>query len=62
MKQGWWDEYTDLGIAPLIGLQNEASHITTYQSCFVPWMFQTEDYARCTRSTEHERMAPVRIA
>lgn len=45
-NQGWWNEYKDLWIAPLIGLQNQASRISTYQSCVIPWMFQTEDYAR----------------
>ena len=44
--QGWWSEYKDLWISPLIGLQEQASRISVYQSCFVPWMFQTEDYAR----------------
>jgi len=45
-NQGWWSDYDDLWITPLIALQNQASRITTYQAAFIPWMFQTEDYAR----------------
>lgn len=45
-NQGWWSDYEDLWITPLIALQDQASRISTYQSSFIPWMFQTEDYAR----------------
>jgi hypothetical protein len=45
-NQGWWSEYEDLGIGPFIGLENQANQISSYQSCVIPGMFQTEDYAR----------------
>ncbi|TDE39261.1 helix-turn-helix transcriptional regulator [Actinomadura sp. 6K520] len=45
-QQGWWQHYGDLGIAPLIGLQDAASSITDYESCIVPSLLQTEEYAR----------------
>ena len=45
-NQGWWSDYEDLGIGPLIGLENQADRISSYESCVIPWMFQTEDYAR----------------
>lgn len=45
-QQGWWQHYGDLGIAPLIGLQDAASSITDYESCAVPSLLQTEEYAR----------------
>lgn len=44
--QGWWSDYEDLWIGPLIGLQTQASRISSYESCVIPWMFQTEEYAR----------------
>jgi Domain of unknown function (DUF5753) len=45
-NQGWWSAYEDLWIGPLIGLETQASRISSYESCVIPWMFQTEDYAR----------------
>ncbi len=45
-QQGWWNKYEDLLIAPLIGLEIEATQISSYESCVIPWMFQTEEYAR----------------
>jgi Domain of unknown function (DUF5753) len=45
-NQGWWSEYQDLGIGPFIGLENQANRISSYQSCVIPGMFQTGDYAR----------------
>lgn len=46
VNQGWWSKYEDLWIAPLIGMETQASRISSYESSAVPWMFQTEDYAR----------------
>jgi transcriptional regulator with XRE-family HTH domain len=45
-QQGWWHRYEDLSIGPLIGLEIEATRITSYESCVIPWMFQTKEYAR----------------
>jgi hypothetical protein len=45
-NQGWWSDYEDLGIGPLIGLENQANRVSSYELCVIPWMFQTEDYAR----------------
>jgi len=45
-QQGWWNKYEDLAIDSLIGLEIEASQISSYESCVIPWMFQTTDYAR----------------
>ena len=43
-QQGWWQRFDDLAIDSLIGLETEASKISTYQTV-VPWAFQTKDYA-----------------
>ena len=45
-QQGWWNKFDDLAIASLIGLEVEAKRISSYESCIVPWVFQTEQYAR----------------
>ena len=45
-QQGWWNKFDDLAIDSLIGLEIEAKRISSYESCIVPWAFQTEQYAR----------------
>ena len=45
-QQGWWNKFDDLGIDSLIGLETEAKRISAHDSSFVPWAFQTEQYAR----------------
>jgi transcriptional regulator with XRE-family HTH domain len=45
-EQGWWHRFDDLAIDTLIGLEIEATRISSYESCIVPWAFQTEEYAR----------------
>lgn len=45
-QQGWWHKFDDLAIESLIGLEIEAKRISSYESCIVPWAFQTEQYAR----------------
>jgi len=44
-QQGWWNQYEDLLIDSLIGLETEAAQISSYESCVIPWMFQTKEYA-----------------
>jgi transcriptional regulator with XRE-family HTH domain len=45
-QQGWWNKFDDLAIESLIGLEIEAKRISSYESCIVPWAFQTEQYAQ----------------
>ena len=45
-EQGWWNKFDDLAIDSLIGLEIEAKRISSYESCIVPWAFQTEQYAQ----------------
>jgi transcriptional regulator with XRE-family HTH domain len=44
-EPGWWTEYPDLNLDPLIGLEQEASAITSYAMNFIPPLLQTEEYA-----------------
>jgi transcriptional regulator with XRE-family HTH domain len=45
-EPGWWTQYDDLKITPLIGLEQEATSITCFGMYFVPALLQTGDYAR----------------
>lgn len=45
-ESGWWTKYDDLQLTPFIGLEQEASAITSYGMYFMPPLLQTEDYAR----------------
>jgi transcriptional regulator with XRE-family HTH domain len=45
-EQGWWTQYDDLDLDPLIGLEQEAAAITCYSMSYMPGLLQTEDYAR----------------
>ncbi|HET6185917.1 MAG TPA: DUF5753 domain-containing protein, partial [Trebonia sp.] len=45
-KPGWWAKYDDLVIAPLIGMEQSATAITSFGMYFLPALLQSEDYAR----------------
>lgn len=45
-QQGWWNRFDDLAIDSLIGLETEATRISSHEASRVPWAFQTEEYAR----------------
>lgn len=45
-EQGWWTQYEDLNLDPLIGLEQDAVAITCYSMYYMPALLQTEDYAR----------------
>ena len=46
-QRSWWRQYSDLGeVTSLIDYQDGASSITEYDSCLVPGLLQTEEYAR----------------
>jgi transcriptional regulator with XRE-family HTH domain len=44
----WWQEFPDVGLAlmPYIGLEQDASAITSFAAFYVPALLQTADYAR----------------
>jgi transcriptional regulator with XRE-family HTH domain len=45
-EHGWWTGYEDLGLDPLIGLEQEATKITCFSMSWMPGLLQTENYAR----------------
>jgi transcriptional regulator with XRE-family HTH domain len=57
-EQGWWTQYEDLNLDPLIGLEQEAATITCYSMNYIPGLLQTEDYAREIITTIAPKMNP----
>jgi transcriptional regulator with XRE-family HTH domain len=45
-QPGWWAQYSDLGFESYIGLEQEATVITSFSMYYVPGLLQTADYAR----------------
>jgi transcriptional regulator with XRE-family HTH domain len=45
-QPGWWTQYSDLKLSPFIGLEQEATAITSFSLYYVPPLLQTADYAR----------------
>lgn len=48
IEPAWWEKYQDLGpaLAPYLGLEQNASAITSFAAFYVPALLQTADYAR----------------
>ena len=44
-EPGWWNQYDDLNLDPLIGLEEAAAKITCYSMHYMPGLLQTRDYA-----------------
>lgn len=59
-EPGWWKQYPDLGSAltPYIGLEQDASAITSFAAFYVPALLQTADYARAIIAGIAPRMSP----
>jgi Domain of unknown function (DUF5753) len=45
-QQSWWNRHEDIAIGPLIGLEIEAVRVSSYESCVIPRLLQTEGYVR----------------
>src|SRR5579859_2564335 len=45
-EPGWWTQYDEPALSPLLGLEQEAVAITFYSMYYVPGLLQTSDYAR----------------
>jgi transcriptional regulator with XRE-family HTH domain len=61
---GWWHRYGDVlpsWFETLIGLEEAASVIRTYEVQFVPGLLQTEDYARAVTKLGHPRASAVEV-
>lgn len=45
-EKSWWQAYGDTLVVPLVGLEEAAAAIQTYEAIVVPGLFQTANYAR----------------
>jgi len=59
-EQGWWKAFPDVGLAlvPYIGLEQDASSITSFAAFHVPALLQTADYMRAIIKGIAPRMSP----
>jgi transcriptional regulator with XRE-family HTH domain len=59
-EQGWWKAFPDVGLqlVPYIGLEQDASAITSFAAFYVPALLQTADYARAIIKGMAPRMSP----
>jgi transcriptional regulator with XRE-family HTH domain len=57
-ESGWWSQYEDLNLDPLIGLEQEASAITCYSMNYIPGLLQTKEYAQGIIKTIAPKMDP----
>jgi transcriptional regulator with XRE-family HTH domain len=55
---GWWTQYDDLNLDPLIGLEDAATTITCYSMFYMPGLLQTEEYAQGIISIVAPKMDP----
>ena len=56
-EQEWWTQYTDVlpgWFETYLGLESAATAIRSFESQFVPGLFQTEDYARAVTRLGHK--------
>ncbi|MEO3793813.1 helix-turn-helix transcriptional regulator [Nonomuraea sp. B10E15] len=54
-KRGWWDKISDSipeYFQSYVGLEEDASSISGYESEYIPGLFQTEEYARAILNAE----------
>lgn len=61
-RKGWWHAYSDVVPEPLtqlIGLEDEATGIWTYETHLVPGLLQTPDYARAIMMTRRDDPAEL---
>jgi transcriptional regulator with XRE-family HTH domain len=58
-EPGWWTQYEDLKLEPYIGLEQDASAITTFDMYWVPALMQTADYARAIVAGVARRIDPA---
>ena len=45
-EQVWWTQYEDLNLDPYLGLEQDATAITSYTTYYFPALLQTEEYTR----------------
>lgn len=57
-EQVWWTQYLDLNLDPYLGLEQDATAITSFTTYYIPALLQTEDYTREAIRTIAPQMDP----
>jgi transcriptional regulator with XRE-family HTH domain len=57
-EQGWWTQYLDLNLDPYLGLEQDATAITSFTTFYVPALLQAEAYTRAVISSIAPKMNP----
>jgi transcriptional regulator with XRE-family HTH domain len=57
-EQVWWTQYEDIQLNPYLGLEQDATAITSYTTYVFPALLQTEEYARAVIRTVAPKMRP----
>lgn len=57
-QRGWWTQYSDLQLSPLIGLEQEAVAIASFSMYYVPALLQIPEYAHAIIKGIAQRMDP----
>lgn len=57
-EQGWWTKYEDLNLDPYLGLEQDATAITSYTTYYLPALLQTEEYTRAVIKAIAPKMDP----
>jgi transcriptional regulator with XRE-family HTH domain len=57
-ESGWWTQYDEPVLSPLLGLEQEAAAITSFSMYYVPALLQTRDYAQAIIRGIERKMEP----
>lgn len=57
-EQGWWTKYEAVNLDPYLGLEQDATAITSYTTYYLPALLQTEEYTRSVIKTIAPKMDP----
>jgi len=57
-EQGWWTKYEDVKLDPYLGMEQDATAITSYTTYYFPALLQTEAYTRSVIKAIAPKMHP----
>jgi transcriptional regulator with XRE-family HTH domain len=57
-EQGWWTKYEDVKLDPYLGMEQDATAITSYTTYYFPGLLQTEAYTRSVIKAIAPKMDP----
>ncbi len=57
-EQVWWTQYEDLKLDPYLGLEQDATAITSFTTFYLPALLQTEEYTRAVIKAIAPKMDP----